>query len=122
MTISDKKANPCLSSTELGFIVLMSLSGLIANIFVANYMKSNFDLSKIIYKLLMWSCLVYFIGFIVMLITVLCLWSAGKVIHPKYYKNPMNFALLLFLGRLGCQGSTGNSFFCDYSYCHVQNK
>ena len=81
MTVSDKKASPCLSSTELGFIVLISLFGLITNSFAANYMKSNFDLSKMIYKILMWSCLVYFIGFIVMLITVLYLWSAGKVIY-----------------------------------------
>ena len=32
----------------------------------------------------------------------------GKVIYPKYNKNPMNLVLLLFWGRLGCQGSTKN--------------
>ena len=96
--MTDKTPNPCLSSTELGFIVIMSLIGLITNSFAANYMRVNFDLSKMIYKILLCSCLIHLIGSIVMLFTALYLWAAGKVIHPP--KTQMNLLTLLLLSTL----------------------
>ena len=74
MTVSDKTESLSLSPALLAFIILMCLVGTLTNSYAANYMRHNFDLSKIMYKILLWSCLIYVIGCIVMLITALCLW------------------------------------------------
>ena len=77
MTVSDKTENPSLSPALLAFIVLMCFVGTLTNSYAANYMRHNFDLSKMMYKILLWSCLIYVIGCIVMLITALYLWAEG---------------------------------------------
>ena len=77
MSLSDKTTSPSLSPTLLCFVIIICLFGLIPNSFVANYMRNNFDLSKIIYKTLMRCCLINVIGFIVLLITALYLLIAS---------------------------------------------
>ena len=78
MTALDKTTRPSLSATLLCFIIIICLIGLIPNFYAANYMRNNFDLSKIIYKTLLWCCLINVFGFIVLLITALYLLIASK--------------------------------------------
>ena len=77
MTFVDETENPILSPTLLVFTALICLFGLITNSYAANYMANNFDLSKMTYKILLWSCLIHVIGCLVMLITALYLWAEG---------------------------------------------
>ena len=58
-----------LTPTFLGFLILISLLGLFSNIYAANYMRNNFDLSKTIYTTLFRCCLIYTIGFLGSVIT-----------------------------------------------------
>ena len=51
----------------LGFI------GILTNLYSVNYMKQNFDLSKIIYKVLLGSCLITIFGYTLLLITAIYL-------------------------------------------------
>ena len=78
MSHSDKTTSQSLSPTLLCFIILICLFGLIPNSFAANYMRNNFDLSKIIYKTLLWCCSINVIGLIALLITAFYLLIASK--------------------------------------------
>ena len=60
-----------LTPTFLGFLILICLLGLFSNSYAANYMRNNFDLSKIIYKILLSCCLINAIGFLALVITEL---------------------------------------------------
>ena len=73
MTVSDKIPHASLSPTLLVFIIIICLFGLLTNSYSANYMRKNFDLSKMIYKTLISCCFINVIGFIVFLITSLYL-------------------------------------------------
>jgi hypothetical protein len=53
----------------LGFLILICLLGLFSNGYAANYMRRNFDLSKMIYKTLLGCCLINAIGFLAKVIT-----------------------------------------------------
>ena len=77
MTVAEETASSSLSPTLLGFITLICLFGLLTNSYAANYMKNNFDLSKMTYKILLWSCLIHVIGCVVILIAALYLWVEG---------------------------------------------
>ena len=77
MTVADEMASPSLSPILLGFTALICLFGLITNSYAANYMTNKFDLSKMTYKILLWSCLIHVIGCAVMLIAELYLWVEG---------------------------------------------
>ena len=77
MTVADETPSPSLSPTLLGFTAPICLFGLITNSYAANYMTNNFDLSKMTYKILLWSCLIHVIGCVVMLIALLYLWAEG---------------------------------------------
>ena len=77
MTVADETASPSLSTTLLGFTALICLFGLLTNSYAANYMTNNFDLSKMTYKILLWSCLIHVIGCFVMLMAALYLWTEG---------------------------------------------
>jgi hypothetical protein len=77
MTVSDEILYASLSPTLLVFIIIVYFFGLLTNSYSANYMRKNFDLSKIIYKTLMRCCLINVIGFIVLLITALYLLIAS---------------------------------------------
>ena len=48
-----------------------------------------------------------------LLIYLHSIWVYFKVIYPKYYKNSNEYCILLFLGKLGRQGSTRNYFNFD---------
>ena len=71
--MSDNPSNPSLSPALLGFIILICFFGLLPNSYAANYMRNNFDLSKMVYKTLLRCCLINAFGFIVLLITALFL-------------------------------------------------
>ena len=75
MSVSDNPSpsNPSLSPALLGFIILICFFGLLPNSYAANYMRNNFDLSKMVYKTLLRCCLINVLGFIVLLITALFL-------------------------------------------------
>ena len=73
MSVSDNPSNPSLSPALLGFIILICFMGLLPNSYAANYMRNNFDLSKMVYKTLLRCCLINAFGFIVLLITALFL-------------------------------------------------
>ena len=73
MSVSDNPSNPSLSPAFLGFIILICFFGLLSNSFAANYMRNNFDLSKLVYKTLLRCCVINAFGFIVLLITALFL-------------------------------------------------
>ena len=73
MSVSDNPSNPSLSPALLGFIILICFFGLLSNSYAANYMRNNFDLSKMVYKTLLRCCLINVFGFIVLLITALFL-------------------------------------------------
>ena len=77
MTVADETASPSLSPTLLGFITLICLFGLLTNSYAANYMTNNFDLSKMTYKILLWSCLIHVFGCVVILVAALYLWVEG---------------------------------------------
>ena len=77
MTVSDEILYASLSPTLLVFIIIVYFFGLLTNSYSANYMRKNFDLSKMIYKTLLWCCLINIIGFIILLITSLYLINAS---------------------------------------------
>ena len=72
MTVSDKIPQASLSPS-LVFIIIICLFGLLTNSYSANYMRNNFDISKIIYKTLLRCCVINVIGSVVVLITSLFL-------------------------------------------------
>ena len=78
MTVLDETPSPTISPTFLAFVILLCLFGLLANSYSANYMRNNFDLSKMTYKTLLWCCSVNVIGFVVLLITSLYLVNASE--------------------------------------------
>ena len=78
MTVLDETPSPTISPTFFAFVILLCLLGLLANSYSANYMRKNFDLSKIIYKTLYWCCLINVVGSIVLLITSLYLFNASE--------------------------------------------
>ena len=78
MTVLDKIPSPTISPTFLVFVVLICLFGLLTNSYSANYMRNNFDLSKMIYKTLLCCCSINVIGFIILLITSLLLITANE--------------------------------------------
>ena len=67
-----------LTPTFLGFLILICLLGLFSNSFAANYMRNNFDRSKMIYKTLLRCCLINAIGFLASGITELYLLNGSK--------------------------------------------
>ena len=67
-----------LTPTFIGFLILINLLGLLSNSYAANYMRNNFDLSKMIYKTLLWCCLINTIGFLATVITALYLVNGSK--------------------------------------------
>ena len=73
MSVSDNPSNPSLSPDLLCLIILICFLGFLPNSYAANYMKNSFDLSKMVYKTLLWCCLINVFGFIVLLITALFL-------------------------------------------------
>jgi hypothetical protein len=105
MTVADETASPSLSPTLLGFTALICLFGLITNSYAANYMTNNFDLSKMTYKILLWSCLIHVIGCVVMLITALYLWAEGT----------SEFICIVFQISLLCPIFTVQSFMFEMS-------
>ena len=78
MTVLDKIPFASLSPTLLVSVIIICLSGLLTNSYSANYMRQNFDLSKMMYKTLLWCCLINVIGFIILLITILYLINASE--------------------------------------------
>ena len=78
MTVLDKIPSPTISPTFLVLVILICLFGLLTNSYSANYMRNNFDLSKMMYKTLLWCCSINVIGFIVLLITSLHLINASE--------------------------------------------
>ena len=78
MTVLDDTKSPIVSPTFLVFVILLCLFGLLANSYSANYMRNNFDLSKMTYKTLLWCCSINIIGFVVLLITSLYLINASE--------------------------------------------
>ena len=78
MTVLDEIPYTRLSPALLVFIIISCLLGLPLNSYAANYMRKNFDLSKMTYKTLFWCCLINVIGFIVLLITSLYLISGSE--------------------------------------------
>ena len=78
MTVYYKISDASLSQNLLVFIIIVCLFGLLSNSYSANYMRKNFDLSKMIYKTLIRCCLINIIGFIVLLITSLYLFNASE--------------------------------------------
>ena len=78
MTVLDKIPFASLSPTLLVSVIIVCLSGLITNSYSANYMRQNFDLSKMMYKTLIWCCLINVFGFIILLITSLYLINASE--------------------------------------------
>ena len=78
MTVLDDTKSPIVSPTFLVFVILLCLFGLLANSYSANYMRNNFDLSKMTYKTLLWCCSINVIGFVVLLITSLYLINASE--------------------------------------------
>ena len=77
MTVLDEIPYASLPPTLLVFIIIVCFFGLLTNSYSANYMRKNFDLSKIIYKILFWCCLINVLGSIVLLITSLYLINAS---------------------------------------------
>ena len=73
MTVLDEIPYARLSPFLIVFIIINCLFGLLTNSCSANYMRKNFDLSKMTYKTLFWCCLINIIGFIVLLVTSLYL-------------------------------------------------
>ena len=67
-----------LTPTFLGFCILFCLLGLFFNSYAANYMRNNFDPSKMIYKTLLRCCLINAIGFLASVITELYLLNGSK--------------------------------------------
>ena len=67
-----------LTPTFLGFCILFCLLGLFFNSYAANYMRNNFDPSKMIYKTLLRCCLINAIGFLASVITGLYLLNGSK--------------------------------------------
>ena len=78
MTVLDEIPFAHLLPTFLVFIIINCLFGILTNSYSANYMIKHFDLSKMIYKTLLWCCLINVIGFIVLLITSLYLFNASE--------------------------------------------
>ena len=78
MTVLDKIPYASLSSNLLVFIIIICLFGLLTNSYSANYMRENFDLSKTVYKILLWCCLINVIESIVLLLTSLYLLTASE--------------------------------------------
>ena len=78
MTVLDEIPSPTISPTFLVFVILLCLFGLLTNSYSANYMRNNFDLSKLTYKTLLWCCSFNAIGFIVLLTTLLYLVNATE--------------------------------------------
>ena len=78
MTVLDKIPYASLSPTLLVSVIIICLSGLLTNSYSANYMTQNFDLSKMMYKTLLWCCSINIIGFIILLITSLYLINASE--------------------------------------------
>ena len=78
MTVLDEIPYASLPPTLLVFIIIVCFFGLLTNSYSANYMRTNFDLSKMMYKTLLWCCLINIIGFIILLITSLYLINASE--------------------------------------------
>ena len=78
MTVLDEIPYASLLPTLLVFIIIVCFFGLLTNSYSANYMRKNFDLSKMIYKTLFWCCLINVLGSIVLLITSLYLFNASE--------------------------------------------
>ena len=78
MTILNIIQYASLSPTLLVSVIIVCLSGLLTNSYSANYMRQNFDLSKMMYKTLIWCCLINVIGFTILLITSLYLINASE--------------------------------------------
>ena len=78
MTVLDEIPYASLPPTLLVFMIIVCFFGLLTNIYSANYMRKNFDLSKMMYKTLLWCCLINIIGFIILLITSLYLINASE--------------------------------------------
>ena len=78
MTVLDEIPFAHLSPTLLVFIIINCLLGLLTNSYSANYMRKNFDLSKMIYKTLLWCCSINVVGLMILLITSLSLFNASE--------------------------------------------
>ena len=78
MTVLDEIPYASLPPTLLVFMIIVCFFGLLTNIYSANYMRKNFDLSKMIYKTLFWCCLINVLGSIVFLITSLYVFNASE--------------------------------------------
>jgi hypothetical protein len=78
MTVLDEIPYASLPPILLVFIIIVCFFGLLTNNYSANYMRKNFDLSKMMYKTLLWCCLINIIGFIILLITSLYLINASE--------------------------------------------
>ena len=78
MTVLDEIPYASLPPTLLVFIIIVCFFGLLTNSYSANYMRKNFDLSKMMYKTLLWCCLININGFIILLITLLYLINASE--------------------------------------------
>ena len=89
-----------LTPTFLGFLILICLLGLFSNIYAANYMRNNFDLSKTIYTTLFRCCLIYTIGFL------------GSIITEFYILNGCNNEFICFLFEI----SLSTPFFIVQSF------
>ena len=78
MTVFDEIPFAHLSPTFLFFIIINCLFGLLTNSYSAYYMTKNFDLSKMIYKTLLWCCSINVVGLMILLITSLSLFNASE--------------------------------------------
>ena len=78
MTVLDEIPYASLPPILLVFIIIVCFFGLLTNNYSANYMRKNFDLSKMIYKTLFWCCLINVLGSIVLLITSLYLLNGSE--------------------------------------------
>ena len=67
-----------LTPVFLCFFILFCLFGLCLNSYAANYMRNNFDLSKMIYKTLLSCCLINAVGFLASVITALYLLNGSS--------------------------------------------
>ena len=109
MTVLDEIPYARLSPTLIVFIIINCLFGLLTNSYSAYYMRKNFDLSKMIYKTLLWCCLINVVGSIVLLITSLYLFNASEsklicIVFQVSLQYPLFIvkSFLLQMSILGC--------------------
>ena len=112
MTVLDEIPFAHLSPTLLVFIIINCLLGLLTNSYSANYMRKNFDLSKMIYKTLLWCCSINVVGLMILLITSLSLFNASEselicILFQVSLQYPLFIvqSLLLQLSVLRCNVS-----------------